>query len=93
MKIIHKGHKGETGKTIHLRQINNRAGYRERIAFAANIASRHDMFGNNQIVSARYSSKHDKWFGDAGNFECNYVASIYRAALENSGFYFVDDED
>lgn len=86
MKIIHKE------KTICLNQLNYKAGYRERVAFAAHIASRHDMFGNNQIVSGRYNARHDKWFTDAGNFECNQVASTYKEALKNLGFYFVDDE-
>lgn len=87
MKLIHK-----TGKTIFLNQLNYKAGYRERTAFAASIAGRHHLFGNNQIVSGRYNVKRDKWFSDAGNFECNYVASVYHAALENLGFCFVDDE-
>lgn len=87
MKIIHK----ETKKTIHLHQINNSAGYRERIAFAANIAGRHDVFGNHRVVSARYIPHRDKWFGDGGNFVVCQEASISSEQLESLGFLFTDD--
>jgi len=83
----------EKGKTIYLLEIGQKAGYRERIAFAAAIAECHNRFGNNQRVEGRYDAYRDKWFTTGGNFSVSQEASVSRKILEKAGFAFVDKED
>lgn len=83
----------EKGKTIYLLEIGQKAGYRERIAFAAMIAQYHHRFGNNQRIEGRYDAYRDKWFTTGGNFSVGQEASESREILEKAGFAFVDKED
>lgn len=89
MKIVHR----ETEKTIILEEIGQKAGYRERLAFAASVALRSDCFAHNQVTSARYRPQQDKWFGTAGNFKVKQEASASLEILEEHGFNFIHDEE